>query len=301
MNGTIFNIEHYAIHDGPGIRTTVFFKGCPLACLWCHNPEGLSVKPQIVYYRQRCVGCKKCVSLCAAGALSPRDGGISLDAGKCRLCGRCTENCPAEALEKVGRSVTAEEVVAEAEKDRIFYEESGGGVTFSGGEPFLQADFLRECLTLTKTRELHTAVETSGFAPREAVEKAAPYVDLFLFDVKHIRAAEHRKYTGADNAPIKANLRRLSELGKEIVLRMVVIPNVNDDKEALEELCRFLRDETSVRTVNLLPLHKSASEKYRRLGIEFAIEDFETPDDERMAAAARVFAGYGFRVLIGGQ
>ena len=193
MNGTIFNIEHYAIHDGPGIRTTVFFKGCPLACLWCHNPEGLSVKPQIVYYRQRCVGCKKCVSLCAAGALSPRDGGISLDAGKCRLCGRCAENCPAEALEKVGRSVTAAEVVAEAEKDRIFYEESGGGVTFSGGEPFLQADFLRECLTLAKTQGLHTAVETSGFAPREAVEKAAPYVDLFLFDVKHIRAAEHER------------------------------------------------------------------------------------------------------------
>lgn len=299
--GTIFNIEHYAIHDGPGIRSTVFFKGCPLSCLWCHNPEGLSPKPQLVYYRDRCRNCRKCLQRCPNEALSIERDGIVINSERCRLCGECAAKCPAQALEMVGRRLSPREVIDEVKKDRLFYEESGGGVTFSGGEPFTQPEFLTECLKLAKAAGLHTAIETSGFAPRAAIEEAAAYVDLFLFDIKHLDAEEHKRYTGVDNALIKENLRRLSEMGERIILRMAVIPGVNDGEEALNALCRFLNENASVEAVNLLPLHKSAAEKYRRLGRKFTIADFEIPNEERMNIAASIFKKSGFRVTIGGQ
>lgn len=256
MEGTIFNIEHFAIHDGPGIRTTVFMKGCPLCCLWCHNPEGLTPKVQRI---------------------------------------RLDDNTE----EIIGKRMTPEEVIAEVEKDELFYDESGGGVTFSGGEPLMQPDFLEECLKLAKKSRLHTALETTGFASHKVIERIAPYVDLFLYDMKPINSELHRKYTGVDNQIVKDNLRYLSSIGANIILRMVAIPGVNDSKEIIEEFARFFK-ENHIQDVNLLPLHKSATEKYRKLKREFLIKDYEIPSEEKMQWWKAQYEAYGFRVKIGG-
>ncbi len=301
ITGNVFNIEHFAIHDGPGIRSTVFLKGCPLSCLWCHNPEGLSVAQQIVHYNERCIGCGKCVEACPNKAITFDSSGVyRYDEKKCTYCGACVEVCSSKALELIGKTMLPEQVIEDVEGDRLFYEESGGGVTFSGGEPLLQWQFLEECLKLAKKRGLHTALETSGFAEKMVVERIAQYTDLFLYDLKHITSEGSKKCTGVDNTVIKDNLRYLSESGKRIILRIVVVPGVNDSSETIEAFCEFLKTLPFLECINLLPLHKSATEKYRRLGSEFRIADYNIPDEKKMENIADMYKKCGFAVKIGG-
>ena len=300
MEGNIFNIEHFAIHDGPGIRTTVFLKGCPMACIWCHNPEGLSGKRHMIRYDKRCIGCGECVKGCPQGALEMSTAhGIVHDAGKCIACGKCVDICCANAIEMVGGTMSSRQVADVVLKDVTFYDESGGGVTFSGGEPLAQWAFVKECSQLLKQRGIHIAMETSGCVRQDVIQEIAPHVDLFLYDLKHIDSAVHEKYCGMGNERILENLQTLSAMGKEIIIRMVVVPGVNDAPETVERLCAFLAKIHGIRSISLLPLHKSATEKYRRLGRDFPIADFQVPDEERMAAVAQLFKHRGFMVQIG--
>ncbi|ACN13544.1 PflC1 [Desulforapulum autotrophicum HRM2] len=301
IEGNIFNIEHFAIHDGPGIRTIVFLKGCPMTCIWCHNPEGLSTKRHIVRYDKKCIGCGKCVKACPQGALEiSSSDSIVLDAKKCIACGKCVDVCCANAIEMVGKTFSPREVADITLKDVAFYDESGGGVTFSGGEPLFQWQFVRECSKLLRKRGVHIAMETSGCVKEDIIKEIAPHVDLFLYDLKHIDPVEHRKYCGIRNESILDNLELLSRMGKEIIIRMVVIPGVNDSPGTVERLCEFLKGIIGIRYISLLPLHKSATEKYNRLDKEFLLSDFEVPNDEEVKAIAEIFQSKGFTVQIGG-
>lgn len=300
IQGNIFNIEHFAIHDGPGIRTTVFLKGCPLACAWCHNPEGLSGKRQVIRYHEKCIGCGECAENCPQGALKISSNRIAFDAKKCICCGKCANLCCANAIEMVGETMFSKEVADITLKDVTFYDESGGGVTFSGGEPLVQWEFVRECSTLLKEKGIHIAVETSGSVPKEIIKQIAPHIDLFLYDLKHIDSAEHKKYCGRGNEQILDNLQALSRMGKEIVIRMVVIPGVNDDPVYIEKTCDFLEQINGVRSISLLPLHKSATQKYKRLDKTFLVSDFNVPSDEKMESVSKIFKDRGFSVQIVG-
>lgn len=300
IEGNIFNIEHFAIHDGPGIRTTVFLKGCPMACAWCHNPEGLSGKRHIVRYEKKCIGCGECVKGCPQRALEiSTTNGILFNSEKCIACGKCVDICCANAIEIVGDAMSPRQVADIVLKDVAFYDESGGGVTFSGGEPLFQWEFVKECSILLKEKGIHIAVETSGAVKNDAIKEVAPYIDLFLYDLKHIDPAEHKKYCGMGNKNILENLQTLSAMEKELIIRMVVIPGVNDAPETVGRLCEFLKESNGIKSVSLLPLHKSATEKYKRLDKEFLIGDFEVPDDEKMESVAKIFQNKGFTVQIG--
>ncbi len=296
MNGVIFDIKRYSINDGPGIRTTVFLKGCPLRCVWCHNPEGQNPDLELIYRKSRCIGCLECVKNCPEGALSPVDNRISLNRKECVLCGDCWETCQSEALSVVGKEVTCEETVKEVIEDLVFYEESGGGVTFSGGEPFLQADFLcalsREC----KTQGINVAVDTCGCVPFEAFNKLLDGVDLFLYDIKLIDAEKHKRYSGASNQEILENLRRLAENGSNVRVRLPIIPSINDDDENIERTASFLASLSSVRYVDLLPYHRAGIEKYRSLGRSYMLAKIRPPPKERMKWIKEKLEAYGLRV-----
>ncbi|MCD6494825.1 glycyl-radical enzyme activating protein, partial [Candidatus Bipolaricaulota bacterium] len=214
--GTILDVKRYAIHDGPGIRTTVFLKGCPLACEWCHNPESQRERPEILYYKERCTLCKACVSACNQDALEVVDDGLLLDQSVCIGCGDCVPVCPNGARELAGRVMNVGQVVSEVVKDTLFYEESGGGVTFSGGEPLMQADFVRAIASRCAELDIHTALDTSGYASEFELRKVADLIDLFLYDIKTLDDAAHIAYTGVSNRSILRNLRSIDEMGKRI-------------------------------------------------------------------------------------
>ncbi|MDI9370708.1 MAG: glycyl-radical enzyme activating protein, partial [Synergistota bacterium] len=231
--GCIFDVKRYSIHDGPGIRTTFFFKGCPLSCWWCHNPEGISPLPASSYHPNRCIGCGRCVRECEQGARSFGPDGIVLDTTKCVDSRRCEQVCPTKAIEFVGTEVTVEEILLMSRRDIPFYDESGGGVTFSGGEPFLQAEFLIRCLEALYEEEIHTAVDTSGHCRSEDLLAAAEVTDIFLFDLKMIDRERHNLYTGVYNDRILENLRlldgKLNDRGRgKINIRIPLVPGVND-------------------------------------------------------------------------
>lgn len=297
--GITFNIQKYSIHDGPGIRTTVFLKGCPLECWWCHNPESQKVKQQFIFWSNKCIGCLDCVKVCPEGAISLSKGGFCHDESKCKLCGKCAEACPSEALELVGKRSDLHDVMKEVEKDRIFYEESGGGVTFSGGEPLVQIDFLDSLLAASKEKGLHTAVDTSGHAPWENIQRIKDKVDLFLYDIKHMDDEKHKLYTGVSNKLILENLKKLALEGKKIWVRIPVIPGINDDDLNIKKTCEYIAS-TNLRDVFILPYHNIAIDKYKRLDMEYRIPDVLAPKDELMEKIANIFKEYGFNVKIGG-
>ncbi|MEW5901577.1 MAG: glycyl-radical enzyme activating protein [Acidobacteriota bacterium] len=298
--GIIFDIKKYSINDGPGIRTTVFFKGCPLRCRWCHNPEGQSFQPELMVRPSRCLkNCAECVTACDLNALSKPGDIPVLDWERCTGCGMCADACSTLAIEVVGRRLSESAVMAEILKDRIFQEESGGGVTFSGGEPLSQPDFLAALLAECRKNEIHTAVDTCGFAPPEAFEKVTDAADLFLYDLKLIDEKKHEELTGHSNRMILENLKRLAARKKPVVIRLPIIPGVNEDEENIRATAAFLRTLNAIEEVSLLPYHRLGREKYKGLQKKSAGEDFASPSPEKLKTIKGDLEAHGFRVRLG--
>jgi len=297
--GLVLDIRKYSIHDGPGIRTTVFLKGCGLSCWWCHNPESQAPGFEAIVRDNRCIRCGACVDACGHGAITWTDAGPVTDRAQCAACGDCSAVCYAEARERVGREMAADEVLAEVLQDLPFYEESGGGMTLSGGEPLLQADFTAALLAGAKALGLHTALDTCGFAAWDALERVRADVDLFLYDLKLMDDERHRRFTGVSNAPVLRNLRRLSELGHRIRLRVPVIPDVNDDEENLRAVAAFATDLPHLEGADLLPYHHIGVDKYERLDRMYRLPDARSPSQARLEVVARFLEGNGLAVGTG--
>jgi pyruvate formate lyase activating enzyme len=295
VRGRVFDLQRYSIRDGPGIRTTVFLKGCPLRCDWCQNPESQKPEPESVLFPGRCIDCGACTPACPRGAISPETR--RPDPAKCACCGTCVETCPSAARHIIGRDITVDELLDEAGRDRPFYEESGGGITFSGGEPLAQPAFLGAALDGCRERGFHTAVDTCGYAPREQVEGFARRTDLFLYDIKSMDPERHRSATGVPNGLILENLKALCGLGAAVWVRLPLIPGFNDDEENLRATAAFVRSLTGRPPISLLPYHATAADKYRRLGRPCAREGAVAPPPDRVRRAAGLLESLGLVVL----
>jgi pyruvate formate lyase activating enzyme len=298
--GIVFEIERYALKDGPGIRTVVFLKGCLLRCLWCSNPESQEPAAQLVYWQEKCLDCGSCIRACPHGALARGTAGIVIDRGRCRACGTCTRVCNAEALVLLGRSMSAEEILREVQKDAAFYRTSGGGVTFSGGEPFEQQELLLETARLCRSARIHTAVETSGLVPWERIAETLPALDLVLFDLKEMDPERHRAFTGVDNRLVLENFEKLMKTGKAVIVRVPVIPQHNDRRENFTAMIEFLKRAAPGIRVDLLPYHRLGKGKYRRLGIVYRLEELDPPAPGGMEEIQALFDGAGFPNSVGG-
>jgi len=286
LRGTIFDIERFAVHDGPGIRTTVFFKGCPLRCLWCHNPESIKIERQIVFFQNKCIGCGECFKRCPNGAVEATSQGRKYHRDRCTLCGTCVEYCYAEATVMQGKVVSVQEVIEEVKKDMPFYENSGGGVTLSGGEPTMQPEFCIAVLRESKEAGMHTALDTSGYAKWDTLRRILEYVDLVLYDVKHMDPLKHKEYTGLSNRLILSNLRKLDELNISIEIRMPIIPGLNDFEGNLSAVSQFLSEMRNIKRIRLLPYHRLGEGKYERLDMEYKLKDLEPPGKARIEQLA---------------
>ena len=280
----IFAIKPFEIHDGEGIRTTVFLKGCPLRCMWCHNPESLSFEREIMYSASECINCGKCTALCDANIIV--EGRHVFMRDKCTLCGKCEKVCPREAFSVQGRDASVSEITERVLEDKMFLVGSGGGVTLSGGECLAQADFSRELLIAFKNAGLNTAVDTSGYATREAIDKILPYTDTFLYDIKAIDEEVHKKCTGRSNKTILENLRYIDSCSKAIEIRVPYVPGYNDKE--MDKIADFVRTLKNVRAVKILPYHSYAEEKYIALGMESA-PSIRAPREEEIRDASSKF------------
>jgi pyruvate formate lyase activating enzyme len=298
-DGFIFDIKRYAIHDGPGIRTTVFLKGCPLRCWWCHNPEGISGANELMFFEYKCMRCETCNRVCEIGAITFESNIQHIDRQICSYCGNCARACPTGALILVGRGITVDELMKEIEKDILFYDNSGGGVTFSGGEPLFQHQFLREALKECKKRDLHTVLDTSGYAPKDVFSSVLDYVDVFLYDLKLADEEEHKKYTGVSNNLIKDNLRMLVDAGrgKDVILRFPVIPGITDTEKNIDGLVEFVSSLKGISEIDLLPFH-DMSEKYNRLDKEYKMPIRQAPPREKLKYIKERFEEIGLYTKI---
>jgi len=297
--GVIFNIQRYSIHDGPGIRTTVFLKGCSLNCWWCQNPESQLSRQEMIFWEDRCISCGACSTICPSNAIQIKNGIPVTEKEKCILCGKCTEKCPALAREMIGEKLTTEEVIKEIEKDLIFYEESGGGVTFSGGEPLGQSEFLDSLLICCQKKKIHTAVDTSGYISWEILNKIHSKVDLFLYDLKIMDSGRHKKHTGVFNELILENLKKLSLVHRNIFIRFPVIPGINDDSKNIKEMGVFLSS-LNIAQVNLLPYHYMGIDKYRRLGRTYHLAATQPPSEERLSEISGILRKFNLNVRLRG-
>lgn len=277
MKGTIFNIQKFCVNDGPGIRSTVFLKGCPLNCIWCHNPESKSSDSEIMFYADKCSACGRCAAVCPNNCHS-FDGGVhTFERNHCIKCFLCTKT-GCDALEKIGNEVTSDEVILEVLKDKIFYDNSGGGITLSGGEPLYQYAFSLEILRKAKENGLNTAIETCGLTSTERIREISEYTDLFLFDYKETNSELHKKFTGVTNAAISKNLSVINEIGKKIILRCPIIPGCNDRKEHFEGIATIANKFENISHIELEPYHSLGENKYLSLGLKK--HSFNTPSDE---------------------
>jgi pyruvate formate lyase activating enzyme len=294
QTGTIFDIKKFAIHDGPGIRTTVFFKGCPLGCWLCHNPESQAFEPELMLRAGRCDRCGDCIAACPPGAISLNSAAVRIERTRCDMCGACADACLTEAIEVAGRQVTVDQVMAEIEKDRVYYE-------VSGGEPLSQADFLVELLEACKAKGLTTAVDTCGYVAPDVFRKVASQVDLFLYDLKLMGEIRHTEFTGYGNRSILENLRWLGEQGIKTIVRVPLLPGINDDAENVGALGGFVSGLATGFSVDILPYHTAGVDKYARLDRKPTFPDLEPPAAERIADVVQQLKDYGLDVTVRGE
>lgn len=274
--GSVFDIQRFSIHDGPGIRTTVFLKGCPLSCKWCHNPESQKLTTEIAFYLHKCIGCGRCADACVNMAIQSSEQRINREL--CQKCGKCADVCPAEALRSIGKIQSADEVMAVVMRDEPFYKTSNGGITISGGEPLYQHDFTVSLLKASKANKLHTAVETSGFAPWERLQELSEWTDLFLYDIKVIDNQKHKSLCGVNNKLILENAEKLAAAGKNIIFRTPIIPKCNDSEKDIKELGDFILSLPGSQKLELMAYHKIGSGKYEAIGRTYTLPDIDAPD-----------------------
>ena len=303
----VTNIQKFSVHDGPGIRSLIFTKGCPLRCLWCANPENIHFGPELMLFPDKCIGCKRCADVCPQNAITiarNTDGKecIQFDRKLCIRCGACAKVCFSQSRVLKGEVLSCEQVEEKVDKDLPFYKNSGGGITFSGGEPLLHPQFIARIAKYYREKELSTAVETCGFVPWENFEIALPWIDWFLFDIKFIDSRKHEKYCGRGNQPILENLQKLSRDGRcHIIVRIPIIPGINDEKSDLALVGAFLgKRKDRLAGVHILPYHNYGSSKYDALGIPYQLSDLESPTDEYMQQIRGTLEQYGLKVQIGG-
>ena len=300
----IFNIQKFSTHDGDGVRTTIFFKGCPLRCMWCHNPESQHYYKELIFHHHKCTACGRCVAKCKQGANSIVDGKIVFDRSKCTACGVCTDWCITEARELAGKEYTVDALVKEAMKDKIFYEQSGGGVTLSGGEVMSSQhmDYVEEVCRKLHENGVSVFIDTSGYTDYENLKRILPYVDVFLYDIKVMDPEDHKKYIGVDNSLILENLKKLSDEGAGLYIRLPIIQQVNATDEHIESVIHFLKENNiHARQVNLLPYHDIGKGKYASLDMEYHDDEMSVPVSELMEHFKSMFEEQGFnKVNIGG-
>ena len=285
-NAKVIEIKRFAVHDGDGIRTTVFLKGCPLKCVWCHNPESIDFKPQLAFYKNKCTLCGECAKVCPTGAHIISGDGHILDREKCVSCGKCESACFNGALKLYGREMTTDELMPILLEDRDFYETSGGGVTLSGGECLMHPEFCEKLLKKLKAEGIHTAVDTCGYVTKEVLDKVIPYTDIFLYDFKAFDEDVHKKCTGKSNKIILENLKYLDECGKKIEIRIPFVPEYNKDQ--IEKISAFLKELKNITKVRILPYHNYAGSKYEALSMENTLPK-TLPTDEEMRSAEKFF------------
>jgi len=302
MKATIFDIQKFNVHDGPGLRTLVFMKGCPLTCAWCSNPESQSIAPELLFYEEKCIRSNRCLEVCPTHAISQNENRLVLDKSLCNLCGECVEACYAGAWKMSGRVVDEDYILKEIERDSSFYKSSGGGVTFSGGEPLLHADFIESVANRCQIEGIPVAVETCGYVPWKNLEKVLGNVDLIMFDIKHMDPKIHKKLCGCSNLPILKNLRALSQRNNvEVIVRFPIIPGLNDTEDNVNSTARFVASlNGNIKKVEILPYHNYGENKYKRLGRKYLLKGLELPTEEHMQAIKSTMEGYGLNVQVGG-
>ena len=300
LTGLVFDIQRFALHDGDGIRTLVFLKGCPLHCTWCANPESMCAEPELWNIKHRCIGCSLCVNNCPSKALTLTDDGIQVDRDACTTCGSCVKTCYSGSINVVGRYLTVDELYTEINRDRAFFDTSGGGVTFSGGEPTQQADFLRAMLIKCQENGLTTAIETCGITNWQTMSSLLEHLDLVLIDLKHMDTEIHKQHTGGGNEGILENIRKLDEAGMPHRIRMPLVPGINDSEENIQATADFICTLKHMERFDLLPYHRLGEPKWEQIDKTYALHGVKPPEIEEVNRVAEIFRQRGIKISIGG-
>lgn len=298
LTGTVFDIQRFSLHDGPGIRTIVFLKGCPLSCQWCSNPESQNVKPVIMFKKADCLHCGRCITACKRGAISP-DNKNWINRDVCSGCGECANACPAGALVLKGKTMSIQQVIRELKKDATTYRRSGGGITLSGGEPLVQYEFASQLLQACKGQGWSTAIETTGIGSAEAIEKVIPYVDTVLLDIKHMDEEQHKKYTGGSNELVFKRAPRICQISNTVI-RVPVIPGFNYSVDAIKKIAEYARTLAGIRSIHLLPYHSFGENKYDLMGKDYLLKDVKPLHPEDLEECKAAVESCGLQCVIGG-